>query len=224
MNEIYIDIETIPTQRQDLRDYIAATIKPPATIKLPASIAKWHTESKAEAIDEAVSKTGLDGAFGQVCVIGWAIGDGQAYTVHSADDERSLLFEFNRFIDNVIAPSMHSAMTVVGHNILAFDLRFLVQRCMVHGIKPHPIISTAAKAKAWDNSVYDTMTQWNPDRDKRISLDKLCTALGVPSPKGEIDGSMVGQYVADGRIAEVAEYCRNDVIATRAVYKRMTFA
>lgn len=219
---LYLDLETIPTQRQDLRDYIAATIKPPATIKLPASIAKWHAESKAEAVEDAVSKTGLDGAFGQVCCIGYDLRDDGNPDVIYGLDEADVLNRFNVALGEIV-PAMHSACTIVGHNVLSFDLRFLVQRCIVNGIKPHPIIAVAANAKAWDNKVYDTMLNWNPDRDKRISLDKLCTALGVPSPKGEIDGSMVGQYVADGRIAEVADYCRNDIMATRLVYKRMTF-
>ena len=89
-------------------------------------------------------------------------------------------------------------------------------------IKPHPIIATTATAKAWDNRVFDTMTQF-AGFGNRISLDKLCLALGIKSPKGEIDGSMVGQYVADGRIDEVSEYCKRDVVATREVYQRMTF-
>lgn len=38
-----------------------------------------------------------------------------------------------------------------------------------------------------------------------------------------MDGSMVGKYVADGRIKEVEAYCKKDVIATREAYKRMTF-
>ena len=44
MNHIVIDIETIATQRMDVMDYIAATVKPPATYKKPESIAEWHKE------------------------------------------------------------------------------------------------------------------------------------------------------------------------------------
>jgi len=54
-------------------------------------------------------------------------------------------------------------------------------------------------------------------------LYKLCRALGVESPKGEIDGSRVWEYVKAGRLYDVAEYCKKDVEATRQVYKRMTF-
>ncbi len=221
-NILTLDIETIPASSQGIADFIASTIKPPGTIKLPASIAKWNLDSKQEAIDEAVSKTGLDGAFGAVCCIGYDLhNDGNPNTVYGLD-EAELLCDLNNVL-NSIPPAMWSAMVIVGHNVAAFDLRFLLQRYMVNGIRPHAIINRAAQAKSWDDCVYDTMTKF-AGHGNRISLDKLCMALGVTSPKGDMDGSMVGQAVADGKIFEVSEYCKRDVVATRAVYRRMTFA
>ena len=58
----------------------------------------------------------------------------------------------------------------------------------------------------------------------RISLDKLCLALSIQSPKGEIDGSKVAEYVAAGALDQVAEYCGKDVEAVRSVHRRMVFA
>ena len=62
---LILDIETVGTSRQDVIDYIAATVKPPATYKKAESIEAWHKEQGPDAIAEAVAKTGLDGAFGQ---------------------------------------------------------------------------------------------------------------------------------------------------------------
>lgn len=59
--------------------------------------------------------------------------------------------------------------------------------------------------------------------DGRISLGELCDVLGVPTPKDGIDGSQVWQNVQDGNIERVLEYCKADVIATRECYKRLTF-
>lgn len=217
---LVIDIETIPCQRDDVRKYIAATIKPPATYKKADSIAAWHKEQGTEAIEEAVSKTGLDGAFGQVCVVGFAVGDSQPETISSLN-ESELLVALNEKLDEVPA-NMHNAITIVGHNLQSFDIRFLWQRYVVNGIRPHAIINAAVQAKSYDSRVFDTMTQF-AGWGNRISLDKLCLALSIPSPKGDMDGSMVGKYVADGRIKEVEAYCKKDVIATREAYKRMTF-
>jgi predicted PolB exonuclease-like 3'-5' exonuclease len=98
-----------------------------------------------------------------------------------------------------------------------------MQRYIVNGIKPHALIRRAAEAKPWESEkVFDTMIQF-AGVGNRISLDKLCLALSVPSPKGDMDGSMVSKAVADGRINEVAQYCKKDVEATREVFKRMTF-
>ena len=221
MNHIILDIETIQTQRDDVAAYIAATVKPPATYKKPESIAAWHKEEGPQAIADAVAKTGLDGAFGQVVCIGYDLHDtGEPDAVYGLD-ERDVLMRFNAALDT-IPHNMHNATTVVGHNVSAFDLRYLWQRYVVNGIRPHPIINMAAQAKSCDVKIYDTMTQF-AGHGNRISLDKLCLALGIPSPKGDMDGSMVNQAVKDGRLLEVVEYCKRDVKATREVYRRMTF-
>lgn len=223
--KLFIDIETIGTDRADVRDYIAAGVTHPANISKPETIAKWNEESRPQAVADAIAKTALDGAFGRVCVIGYAIEDNEPVTLWHATDEALILREFAVTMDIMLHGSRVVGSTVIGHNIASFDLRFLLQRYIVNGIRPPQIIARAAAAKPWDtDKVFDTMAQWNPERDKRISLDKLCLALGIPSPKGDMDGSMVGQYVADGRIMEVADYCKRDVLAVREVYRRMTFA
>lgn len=219
---LFLDIETIPTARDDVREYIAATVKPPGNISKAETIAKWIAESKPEAVEDAIAKTGLDGSFGRVCVIGWAFDEGSVETVSSADNERSLLAEFADRLS--VKPSEQYSTAIVGHNVSSFDLRFLVQRFIVHGIRPPMTIQRAAQAKPWESDkVFDTMVQW-AGVGNRISLDKLCLALEIESPKGDMDGSQVAAYVAAGRIAEVAAYCQRDIEATRAVYRRMTFA
>lgn len=221
MKHIILDIETIQTQRDDVANYIAATVKPPATYKKPESIAAWHKEEGPQAIADAVAKTGLDGAFGQVVCIGYDLHDtGEPDAIYGLD-ERDVLMRFNTALDT-IPHNMHNATTVVGHNVIGFDLRFLWQRYVVNGIRPHAIINAAAQAKSWDVKIYDTMTQF-AGYGNRISLDKLCLALSIPSPKGDMDGSMVNQAVKDGRLLDVVEYCKCDVKATREVYRRMTF-
>lgn len=218
---LYIDIETIPTDRADVRDWIAGGVSHPAVMSKPETIAKWVVESKPAAVDEAIRKTGLDGAFGRACVIGWAIDDGEVRVIASATDERSLLTQFAEAI-NI---SHHHALDVcvIGHNVAAFDLRFLLHRYIVNRIVPPVILRIAANAKPWDTSrVFDTMTQWDPSRERRASLDKLCMALGIPSPKSDITGATVWDAVQAGRINDVADYCRQDVEAVRAIHQRMS--
>lgn len=221
---LVIDIETIGTSRKDVIDYITANVKPPATYKKAESIEAWHKEQGKEAIAEAVAKTGLDGAFGQVVCIGYQTPEmSEAGSIYGLDEE-FLLHGLNQAIAALVEPKNAIVTPVVGHNVSGFDLRFLMQRFIVNGIRPHNFLKRAAEAKPWESEkVFDTMVQF-AGVGNRISLDKLCLALSIPSPKGDMDGSMVSQAVADGRILEVVEYCKRDVSATKEVYKRMTFA
>ena len=221
-NFLVLDIETRPTDRDDVKEYITANIKPPATYKLPESIAKWHKEHGPAEAAEVIDRTGLDGAFGRVCCVGMAIGlNGDPEAIYGTD-EAVILQELNCKLDT-IPRNEWLTTTVVGHNVSAFDLRFLMQRYIANGIRPHSIIKRSAEAKPWEQEkVFDTMVQF-AGTGNRISLEKLCLSLNIKSPKGEMNGSMVGQYFADGRLDEIATYCKSDISATQAVARKMTF-
>lgn len=218
---LVIDIETCPTERQEIRDYIAKGVSHPGNISKAETIAKWNEESRPAAVDDAVGKTSFDGAFGRVVCIGYHLPGSIETDAVWGLLEPDLLAAFNDVLDQ-IPRNMWSAITIVGHNVSSFDLRFLYQRYIVNGIRPHAIINVAVSAKSWDTKVYDTMTQF-AGYGKTISLDKLCMALGIEG-KGDISGADVWPMVQAGRLSEVAEYCRHDVKITRAVYDRMTFA
>lgn len=235
---LYLDLETIPTQRQDVCDHLEESLRDelttaldsvcaPANYKDPEKIEEYIAGKRASLQSEFRSKlqqkiesTGLDGAFGQVFCIGWAVENDHPTTVYSMD-ERTVLTEFARLMR--ISQSERFNATVIGHNVASFDLRFLTQRYIVNGIRPPMVISRAAQAKPWEaEKVFDTMVQWcGPG--SRISLDKLCLALAIPSPKVDFDGSMVWQYVQEGKHDEVARYCERDVLTARLVHQRMTF-
>lgn len=224
MQTLFIDIETLPTDRDDVREYVAAKVAPPGNISKPETIAKWEAESKPAAIEEAVHKTSLDGSFGRVCVICWALDDGPIRTVKSAQDEAGLLETFSDWLRLDVKSTNLFETAVCGHNVSGFDLRFLSQRFTVHGIRPPAIIGRAASAKPWEsNKVFDTMVQW-AGVGNRVSLEKLCLALGIESPKTDLDGSKVAAAVAAGRLDDVATYCAGDVEAVRKVFNRLTFA
>jgi hypothetical protein len=207
-------------------------IKPPSNYGEDAK-KKWHQEKGGPAclaimesadkmLDEAIRKTALDGSFGEICVIGLAADD-KAPVAFSGEPEADMLHGFNDWLNEQFTQSDQSTITVVGHNVLQFDLRFLFQRYVINGIRPHAIIRDAVKAKPWDNTVFDTMTRW-AGTGNRISLDKLCKALNVKTPKGEITGATVWDFVKAGKIDDVMAYCLRDIEATRTVYSRMVFA
>lgn len=240
---ITLDIETLPTANVAVIGEIAEQIqekinKDISAVRAPSNYgpdaaAKFMAEKgqpqidaikagAASEMDQALRKTGLDGSFGRVCVVGIGINDEPVQTFFHDSSEREILLAVNAHITKACVGNEFTC-TFIGHNVIQFDLRFLTQRFIVNGIRPCTAIGRASQAKPWDSDkVFDTMTQW-AGHGNRISLDKLCRALSIDSPKGEITGATVYDFVLAGKIREVADYCARDVEATREVYKRMTF-
>lgn len=244
---IIIDIETIPDQRPGALDAFIADAREnfrapstltkeqaaadlgltdPGEIKFTskdAMLAKWceqFREEKAEEVAEANwRKTSFDGSAGQVVCIAVA-NDGMPVASIEGMNETELLRDFFCWLTDI--HDIRNRPRFVGHNIAAFDLRFLWQRAVILGVQPP--IWLPNNPRPWDDSViFDTMTQW-AGTGNRISLDKLCKALGIQGKTEGIDGSLVWDYVRDGRLDEVAAYCRNDVEITREAFRRLTFA
>ncbi|CAM5350543.1 hypothetical protein ECAE60S_01182 [Eoetvoesiella caeni] len=130
-----------------------------------------------------------------------------------------MLADFHRALDDVQRRQNMGLPTFIGHNLIDFDLPFIFHRSVMLEIAPH--LTLPIMPSRYSERVYDTMGKW-AGFGNRIKLDTLAKAFGVGG-KGDIDGSMVYDYYAAGRINELIEYYANDLAMTRAVYKRMTF-
>lgn len=212
MKNVYLDIETIPSQSPEYRAKVRANIKPPATIKKPESIMQWLEENADTATDEAIAKTSFDPALGHICCLSYAIEDGPVkyFDAHTVEEELGIL---EGFYDEL--PKMGMAC-FIGHNVSAFDLRFIICRSIVLGVRIPTIIPR--DIKPWSQDIFDTMTAWSGVRGT-ISQDRLCEALDLPC-KGDFDGSMVAAAWADGQHEKIAEYCMRDVETVRAIHSR----
>lgn len=219
--ELYVDIETTPDQRPGALDKILETIQPPGTMSKPETIAKWMAEQRPAAAEEAWRKTALNGGRGHVCVIGYALNDAEPSAVASADpkDERDMLAHFFGELDRM-SNTGRFPPRIIGFNVIGFDLRFMFQRAVVLGLKPPHWLPF--DAKPWDSDkVLDVMVAWAGQHNFE-SMDAVCQALGLAG-KGDIDGSMVWDYVKAGRLAEVVAYCQDDVRRTRELHYRVEF-
>ena len=225
-HHLYFDLETAPSTSSLVRELLALDIKPPGSMSKPDTIRQWEIDKKPELVEEAVKKTALDGALGSIAVIGVAFGDDDPETFYApgatdpSKHEANILRAFFSHLDRMVAEHYRKPPVWVGHFISGFDLRFLYQRCVVLGIKPPSYIPF--NAKPWDGDLFDTMVRWAGVRDT-IKMDKLAKALGLPGKQG-LDGSQVAEYIAAGRIAEVADYCANvDVRQVREIHRKMCF-
>lgn len=225
---IFIDIETIPSQDESVKQTIADSITAPAQYKKPESIREWLDANRESVAESEWRKTSFDGGLGQICVISAAAGNSPVETFYSESwqtSECQIITNLFDFLNRSYDPSRNTPPVFIGHNVAGFDLRFIFQRAVVLGITPPHFIPFSARP--WDKAVFDTMIQW-AGHNGRVSLDKLCRVLGLPG-KGseigeEIDGSMVWDFVREGKIAQVAKYCAADVERVRELFKRMTFS
>jgi Predicted 3'-5' exonuclease related to the exonuclease domain of PolB len=108
---------------------------------------------------------------------------------------------------------------IVGHNLVGFDLPFVFQRCLVHGITVKPFVDLGDFRV---RGVFDTMHHWWLGAKRFVSLDDIAWTLGLESSKtAEVEGSKVFDLYQAGKLAEIREYNLNDVRVTRKVYERM---
>lgn len=215
---LYLDIETLPTADVFVMAEIEDSILPPGTMSKPETIEAWRTDTKPKIVAEAIAKTALSGAWGNICCIAWAWDDGDTQATLRTASELEMLAQTFSSIE--LGKPHYGAPSIVGHNVANFDIRFIWQRAFVLGLRLPGWFPR--DPKPWSREVQDTMGIWSGAKDF-ISLDKLCKAMGLRGKQG-MNGSDVAAAWAAGEYEEVAAYCRQDVERVRAVHRKMLVA
>jgi len=213
---ITFDTETLPTEDTEVIKRIAATIKPPGNIKKADSIKTWMDENYDTALKDAVAKTALDGAYGRIACIAWKHDDKEVKETFKYDSEQQAIKDFYNSVE------FSHDYKFSGHNIVNFDLPFLMHRSMILGIKPPASIMKAMLAKPWDDCIKDTMIMWTGSPNKYMKLDTLLWLFGIDHGHPDFDGSMVAE-TWETYPQKVIDYCAGDVQATYELYQKMTF-
>lgn len=134
-------------------------------------------------------------------------------------NEAELLKKFLNDAGQWQAARKHSAFA--GHNIREFDIPYLCRRMVVNDI-PIPAWLDFQAMKPWETNIVDTMQLWRfGDYKNYTSLNLLAACLNVPSPKDDIDGSMVGEvYWEQNDLPRIVEYCQKDVVTVAQILLR----
>ena len=108
----------------------------------------------------------------------------------------------------------NSDLQLCAHNGKEFDFPYIARRMLINGVKLPKLLDTAGK-KPWEVMFLDTMELWKfGDYKNYTSLNLLTQIFEIPTPKDDIDGSMVADvYYKEKDISRIIKYCEKDVLA-----------
>ncbi|MEI8060212.1 MAG: ribonuclease H-like domain-containing protein [Ferruginibacter sp.] len=217
-NLILIDIETVPQfHKFDMLDDIWKKLWEEKTQRsLPdfTSAAEFYPQ-----------RAGVMAEFAKIVCIstGFFVKQGTAvqFRIKSfyGDDEKILLQNFVATLNKI--ETKNNKWCFAGHNIKEFDIPFICRRLLINRLNI-PAYLDFQNMKPWDTNIIDTFQYWRfGDYKNFTSLKLLAAALGVPSPKDDIDGSMVAVvYWEEKNITRIATYCEKDVRTTANIILR----
>ncbi len=211
---LFLDIETVPAVASfdELNDRF-----------------KKLWEKKAEQLrrhdpdltaDQLYERAGIYSEFGKVICVSCGFTHGSEFRVKSyyGDDEKTLLAEFAGLLNRHFNKERH---LLCAHNGKEFDYPYLARRMLVQGIELPEILKMAGK-KPWEIKHLDTMELWKfGDYKHYTSLDLLAAIFDIPTPKDDIDGSMVGQiYWEEKDLERIVTYCQKDTLTVAQLLRR----
>ena len=213
---LFLDIETVPAAETfDSLDTRMQTL--------------WDKKSKQfrtadQNAVEVYERAGIYSEFGRIICI--SVGymkekDPYALRLKSfyGDDEKLILTEFSAMLARFAKPGKEALLCA--HNGKEFDYPYIARRMVIHGLELPELLNIAGK-KPWEVKLLDTMDLWKfGDYKNYTSLELLTSVLGIPTPKDDIDGSMVaGIYYKEKDLLRIVRYCEKDVIAIVQVLLR----
>lgn len=155
-----------------------------------------------------------------ICVVVWVEAEGQLKTtkIYQDDvhDESYVLTKLKEILNH---PSLKTWI-LVGHNLIWFDVPFLVKRYIVNCLELPDMLKWLSAKKPWEVNMEDTLKMWKTTSTMGASLGLICTLLWIPTPKDDIDWRDTSECFFNKEYERIANYCEKDVIATYEVYKK----
>ena len=218
-NILFLDIETVPQSPSyiDLSDDWKKLWDTKST-----SLVKYHEGQTNETL---YPRAGIYAEFGKIVCVSCGViqgNDEQRKIVLKSfygDDEKKLLIEF---IDMLNKWATGEAKFLCAHNGKEFDFPYLCRRMIINGLSIPSLLNISGK-KPWEVNHYDTLELWKfGDYKSFTSLNLLAHVLGVPTPKDDIDGSMVWEvYWKEKNLERIVTYCQKDVVTVAQILLRM---
>jgi uncharacterized protein YprB with RNaseH-like and TPR domain len=212
---VFLDIETVP------HSVSFDTLDPVKQILWDKKSSNFRKEDQTASA--VYQRAGIYAEFGKIiCISVGMLKDKDPYGFRLksfyGDDEKLILNEFSDMISKF---SKNREAILCAHNGKEFDYPYIARRMIINGIRIPNILNNAGK-KPWEIKLLDTMELWKfGDYKSYTSLDLLSSILGFPSPKDDIDGSMVADiYWLEHDLRRIVTYCEKDVLAVARILLR----
>lgn len=202
---LFLDIETVP----QLHKYKDASEKIKALWNKKAK----HLIKENQTPKEVWQKAGIFAEFGKIiCIsVGFISNNQLRLKSFYGNNEKKILIEFRTLLETSYNKNNHF---LCAHNGKEFDYPYIARRMLINGINIPKILDLAGK-KPWEVQHLDTLELWKfGDYKHFTSLELLTEIFNIPTPKDDIDGSMVAKvYYEDNDIDRIVKYCEKDVVA-----------
>ena len=215
-NVLFLDIETVP-QKEYWSELSEITQE---------LFSKKTAYQRKEVItpEDFYERAGIWAEFGKIICISVAYFTNDSkernlrVTSFSGDNEEQILIDFKQLLDTHFNKSYH---VLCAHNGKEFDFPYIARRMVVHQIELPEKLNLFGK-KPWEIPHLDTMELWKfGDYKHYTSLKLLTLILGIPSPKDDIEGSLVAKvYYKDKNLERIVNYCEKDTIAVAQLLVR----
>ncbi len=210
---LFLDIETVPL-------FSTYDELPETLMKLWDKKAERIKRNEEDTPDQLYDRAGIYAEFGKiVCIsVGFIKEDEIRIKSFSGDDEKVVLKEFSGLLTKHYNSSDYF---LCAHNGKEFDFPYLIRRMLIQGIEIPAMLDLSGK-KPWEVQHLDTMELWKfGDYKHYTSLELLAQIFGIPTPKGDIDGSDVGRvYWEDKDLERIVQYCQRDVLTIIQLFLR----
>lgn len=115
---------------------------------------------------------------------------------------------------------------ICGSNLIAFDVPMLINNGYryfdVSEVLPDRFVTSGKKP--WDlKSLIDLQEIFKGTHYYASSLDEMCYHFDLPSPKSDLDGSMVSDEYWNNGLEKINKYVKQDVFACVNLFKKMRF-
>ncbi len=224
-NVLFLDIETVSAQ--PVYEDLDENFQELWFHKCASVLRKPEEELNEEEVEAAYRRrAAIYAEFGKIiCIsVGFAFKDPDDNRLkvrlksYAGHDEATVLKSFSELLQKSYNDT--NSKFLCGHNIREFDIPYICRRMVVHEL-PMPAPLQLWGKKPWETKhLLDTMELWKfGDLKSFTSVKLLAALLGFPSPKDDIDGSMVGRvYWEEHDLERISLYCEKDVLATMQLF------